>query len=151
MKQRKNPEHDLVQSIRRAYDHISSRLTELVGPTTLRASEREGPAGASCRVLQNGTEVSRFSMTCVPGCSAVVIFHGIEVNSVFRGKGLGSLLHEMRLLSAEYAGRQLALATTRVDNPPQNATMQKFNWAQAAKFKSELTGNQVYLWMRSIG
>lgn len=69
-----------------------------------------------------------FHLSFMPGNRRTLISHGVEVEGVARGRGLGSAMCLLRELAAVEAGVTLMLATVRDDNAAEIQVLDKFGW-----------------------
>ena len=94
------------------------------------------------------SELARFHISQMPGCRAVAIFSRSWVRSDYQGKGIGTLLHKMRLDAAKAGGFSVAICTIDVNNKPQRAILEKFRWVdRGSPFTNADTGHTVQVWM----
>lgn len=89
-----------------------------------------------------------FYLTQMPGCCAILVSHNVSVGDVWRGKGLGKLLLDIRLKAARLAGYTKLAATTNQNNTREIHILQKAGFEKKEEFKSIRTGNTVFLWVR---
>lgn len=73
-------------------------------------------------------EVSRFSISILPGCRKVVVFHGVTVEPTHRNQGLSKLLHGYRLAVAERYGAKTAMCTVLVGNSVEKKILTGYGW-----------------------
>lgn len=86
-------------------------------------------------------------LTTLPGCSQVVVSHGVYVPKGERGKGLGLEANVARLAYAfGDLGYDYMLCTVRGDNLPQIRIMNKVGWKKLAEFTSSNTGHLILLY-----
>jgi GNAT superfamily N-acetyltransferase len=76
---------------------------------------------------------TEFSISCLPGCKNVVVFHKVSVDPTRRSHGLGSYYHLIRLRIARKFGANLVLATVLQGNSMEKEILKKFGWSMAAQ------------------
>lgn len=101
-------------------------------------------------------EVATFGMTPMWGNQLVVWVSDAFVAKEFRGRGVGSLLHELRLRAAQDAGVRLLLCTVHRGNLPQEAIMKKYGWEETSSpgnvsYSNQTNNPNVFsLWVKHI-
>lgn len=95
--------------------------------------------------------VASFRITALPGCSPVGVFNKVHTAVMFRGIGVGKLLHEFRVDLARYLGYQLLLCTVETGNVAQTVILNRYEWTRITVFHNPKTGNTIGTWMKSIG
>lgn len=96
--------------------------------------------------LKSGADhLASFQLNLMPACPNICISHGAYVNSEFRGRGLGSLLHDLRLQIARYWGCQYVMATDDFANTAQSRILKNARWRKLLTFKNYLTDHDVNL------
>lgn len=85
-----------------------------------------------------------------PSCPAMCIFRNVKVHEEYRGKGIGTLYHQIRLQHARNLGYSVAFATIDLKNEPQFKIMQKFDWVVVNSIKNEKTGNIIYTYQKLL-
>ena len=104
---------------------------------------RYEPGQAHC----NDLYVGGFTYSAVIGCPYLVAFGGADISPRFRGKGLGSLFHDLRLKDATESGFAAAICTVREGNAPQERIMDKFGWRKANSFVKK---NRIAIWTKEL-
>jgi GNAT superfamily N-acetyltransferase len=82
-----------------------------------------------------GEEISSFTITFIQGSRHLVVFEQVKVAPVFQGKGLGDLLHKMRLGIARSTEAKIALCTCREENIPQVKILKNNGWVKVMVVK----------------
>jgi RimJ/RimL family protein N-acetyltransferase len=86
-------------------------------------------------------------LTSLPGCSQVVVSHGVFVPKEHRGKGEGKSANVARLRHIwDELGYDYALCTVESTNVAQLAILTNNGWTRLAEFMSSRTGHLVYLY-----
>lgn len=93
------------------------------------------------RTYGNGTgtykareTMGSFFLEPLPGNGHVLVSCHSWIHETYRGKGLGSRLHKMRLDAAKAAGANAMMCTVRADNEAELALMRKFGWEQTWEY-----------------
>jgi len=89
---------------------------------------------------------AKFVLTFLPGNRRVLVSHGVEILSEFRGKGLGRELLRLRESCAIKAGVNLLMATVRNDNAPEIHLLETDGWSKVSDRRE--TG--VALWIKQL-
>lgn len=90
-------------------------------------------------------QIARFSLTQLPGCCGVLVSHNSHVMPTYRGKTIGSLMHEMRIEIGRRYNYTIMLCTDLQNNIPSRKILDKFKWQDAVQFKNRKTSNIVNL------
>lgn len=100
--------------------------------------------------------VASFSISYLPSCSWIVLFHNVEVYPDFRNKGIGKYLHTLRIQIAKISNGTLAMATVERDNYREQGILEKNGWKKMLNFKRK-TWNKVLendknvtLWVKEL-
>lgn len=80
-------------------------------------------------VTMGEQEISHFSISILPGCKRVVVFHGVTVEPTYRNQGLGKTLHGYRLAVAERFGAKTAMCTVLVGNSVEKKILAGYGWS----------------------
>lgn len=75
-------------------------------------------------------EISRFSISFLPGCRKVVVFHGVTVDPQYRNQGFGTLLHGFRLRIAQRVGAETAMCTVLSGNSIEKRILEHYGWTR---------------------
>lgn len=89
--------------------------------------------------------VALFKLVCLPGCCGVVVSTGAFVDTSFRGRGLGTLLNQMRQQMTYDLGYTVLLCTDVESNEPQQRILQSQGWMPREAFVNRRTGNRVLM------
>lgn len=89
-------------------------------------------------------------LTTLPGCSQVVVSHGVFVPPKSRGNGIGKQGQLKRLRLMEELGYDYALCTVESTNDAQIHILTSNGWKKLSSFKSSKTGHKVYIFGRNI-
>lgn len=95
-------------------------------------------------------KIGKFGFLPMPGCRAIVCFYHSEVESAFRGMGIGKELLRIRLEVAKQAGFKAALATVREDNIRECDILRKANFTGIACYPSKRDGAKVIVMWRQL-
>lgn len=85
-------------------------------------------------------------LTSLPGCSQIVVSHGVFVARNERRKGLGTTAGLARRKLIAELGYDLMLCTVDASNSAQLAVLGKTGWHQLTSFISSKTGHTLELW-----
>lgn len=119
-----------------AYD----RLREIILRNTKARFSESYVTGRDREVYVNvadpGRYIGTFAISIFPGNSSILIFHNSQVNSSYRGLGLGGTLHELRLAIAREFGARLAMCTVATGNEVQENILRKRAWKFSHEYDS---------------
>lgn len=91
-------------------------------------------------------QVSRFSISLLPGCAHIVVFHGVTVRPELRHRGVGTRMHQLRLAIAREYGATLALCTVIAGNSVEKRILEANGWV-----KSHDVAVGVEMWSNNLG
>jgi hypothetical protein len=95
--------------------------------------------------------VAAFQLEHMPGCGGILMSHGTWVGHRDRGKGIGTLMQEMKMWLASKLEAGMLLATVIVGNKPEEAILGKHGWKQVGPtFRNVHTGNNVQMWQKIL-
>lgn len=96
--------------------------------------------------LRSGSDhIASFELALMPGCPNICISYGAWVSNEFRGRGIGTYLHDLRQQIAKYWGCQLMLATDDRDNAHQSKILKRKRWKTLLEFDNYISGHKVAL------
>lgn len=98
----------------------------------------------------NHISIADFSLTQLPGCCGILVSHSSCIGSEFRKKGLGNLLHELRIELAKLNGYTILLCTDVVGNVHQKKILDKFGWESIFQFRNKRTNNWVEISVKDL-
>lgn len=91
--------------------------------------------------------VAWFAIQYMPNCGPIAVLCDAAVNHPYQNRGIGTLLHAMRLDAARRAGARVAVATVVQDNAPQIRIMERFNYRVAVPpFLNPVTGRWIAMY-----
>lgn len=94
--------------------------------------------------------IASFTLTCLPGDTCdVLVSSGSFVYTQYQGKGIGRLLHRLRLDIAKECKCQRVLATVRTDNKRQLALMESFGWTKLTEYGGQ-HGSPIGMWVKTL-
>jgi GNAT superfamily N-acetyltransferase len=93
--------------------------------------------------MRFANELGAYEIDNLPGCSQVAVSNQAFVKVGFRGKGVGTKLHQERLKVIEDLGYDYALCTVDLSNTAQISILTKAEWLQIDSFVSSKTGHRV--------
>lgn len=95
-------------------------------------------------------KIAKFGILPMPGCKGICIFHHVEVEPKFRGKGIGKELLKIRQSAAKQAGYSLALATVKSINQIEKQVLYGAGWDFQQSFTNSRTRNWVDLFSKVL-
>ena len=110
----------------------------------------DGKIFVTLRESDKWTMYAKFSLMPMPGCCGICISTNAEVDSSLRNKGLGKVLHRLRISLAQECGYSFLICTDITSNIPQTKILSKYNWEELLKFKNTRTGNEVAMHALSL-
>jgi hypothetical protein len=94
--------------------------------------------------------IAKFGLLPLAGCRGVVVFHHVENEVPFRGKGLGKELLKIRQTVAKRVGYSLAIATVKSTNMIERNLLLSQKWTVSSQFYNTRTGNWVSMYQRVL-
>ncbi|KKL58152.1 hypothetical protein LCGC14_2228280 [marine sediment metagenome] len=95
--------------------------------------------------------VASFRLEHLPGCGGILLSNNSWVNLAHRGKGVGSLMQEMKMWIANKLEAGVLLATVIVGNEAEEALLGKHGWKTVGpSFRNVHTENDVRMWQRIL-
>lgn len=95
--------------------------------------------------------VASFILEHLPSCGGILLSTNSWVNQSFRGKGVGSLMQEMKLWIASRLEASMLLATAIIGNEAEEALLGKHGWKQVGpSFRNVHTENDVQMWQKIL-
>jgi len=160
-------EHFLGTTTRELASEAKAKLSQLTGTTIACQINETNPTGTCVTAVevQYGEEirngvlhkwVASFSITFLPACPNIAIFHGVCTSPDWRRRGVGRLLHRLRLAIAKAIKVTLVLATTDRDNVVEQAILETEGWRRVKnfdRFNAWMPSRQVgalTLWMKEV-
>lgn len=103
------------------------------------------------------TQIAQFNITYLPACAPIAVFHDVSVAHGYRGKGIGKLLHQLRLNIAKAAHCTLVMCTVDRDNYVEQAILETNGWSRVKSFDRQYTWppfnrnkDALNLWIKSL-
>lgn len=87
--------------------------------------------------------IANFFLVEMPGCCGVCISYNSAVLFPYRQKGIGTILHKMRIEIAKKLDFTVMMCTDREANSPQKKILQDNGWKSIDQFKNKRTNNLV--------
>lgn len=87
----------------------------------------------------------KFSLSFLPGCEKVMIFHGVVVHPKYRSRGLGHMLHSVRLSLAKRVGVETVMCTVVLGNSVEKRILRDYRWVC-----STFISPNIELWTKEI-
>ncbi len=87
--------------------------------------------------------IAGFKLVCMPGCCGIVVSTGAYVAAHQQGKGLGTLLNQMRVQIAWQLGYTVMICTDVEGNEPQRVILRTNGWDNIWYFTNRRTQNVV--------
>jgi len=95
--------------------------------------------------------VASFDLEHMPGCGGILLSHKTWVGHSERGKGIGTLMQEMKMWIASKLEAGMLLATVVVGNEAEEAILGKHGWKQVGPaFRNVHTENNVQMWQKIL-
>ena len=94
--------------------------------------------------------VVRFSLSELPGCCGYLVSHNLRVAAEYHNRGIGKLFQEIKFEIARIFGYSYLMCTTTQHNTVENHILTQYGWKQTHSGKNARTGNQLYMWVKSI-
>lgn len=86
-------------------------------------------------------------LSTLPGCSQVVVSHGVFLPEAAREKGLGKLANrERKTMVFDELGYDCMICTVDATNTRQIAVLSDCGWNVLFEFRSSKTGHLVQIW-----
>lgn len=92
-----------------------------------------------------------FELDSLPGCSQVVVSHGMFIGPKDRGQGFSKPEGFMRINRMQDLGWDYALCTVEALNTPQIKQLRENDWRYLDCFVSSKTGHNVFIYGRVLG
>ena len=139
----------LVSAAKKVLDPAMKRLEQLLPKAgvchySLSTSDRELKVTVSAGVSRS-VDLSRFSLSYLPGCHWVMVLHGVTVDPAVRHQGVGGLLHNCRLDIARAVGATTVMCTILSGNSAEKSIIMRAGWRVAIQVSP-----QVELWSREL-
>ena len=97
------------------------------------------------------SHVASFILGHLPSCGGVLLSTDSWVNQEFQGKGVGSLMQEMKMWIANRLETSMLLATVIIGNEAEEALLGKHGWKPiGSRFRNCHTENDVQMWQRIL-
>ncbi len=95
--------------------------------------------------------VGTFRLQHMAGCGGILLSHGAYVARTARGKGIGTLMQEMKVWLASKMEAGMLLATVIVGNEAEEGLLGKHGWKQVGPpFRNVHTENNVQMWQKIL-
>lgn len=94
--------------------------------------------------------IAVFSLAQMPGCCGICISHGSFVYTDYRGKGIGSILNQLRQEIAREDGYTILMCTDVVGNEPQRKLLRRNKWRDILFLNNKRTDNEVALSIKEL-
>lgn len=121
--------YDLADIITPMMGEVALDVSELLeGSVQYDVNDVRTKEEVTCNLYQHGIRIASFTLSLLPGNANVLISHSVWVTYHMWGKGIGSLLHTVRLNAAKAVGADAIVCTVRHDNKRELAILAKNNW-----------------------
>lgn len=107
----------------------------------IQRSERE----LAFEFIREDEHVSKFSVSFLPGCRSVMVFHGVVITPKFRNLGYGKILHKFRLALAKAMKCTTVVCTVVVGNSPERRILEEHGWVMERKVSTN-----VEMWVKEL-
>jgi hypothetical protein len=94
--------------------------------------------------------IARFQLSMMPGCCGICVSTDSFVFPDYRGKGIGTILNQLRQDIARTEGYSVMLCTDVVTNEAQRKLLRKERWLDLFTFRNRRTDNEVALTMKAL-
>jgi len=105
-----------------------------------------GPREIEFRVVPGDTPITQFSISYLPGCRHVVVFHKVSVEPMHRNQGYGKTFHKFRLAVAREFKAKTAICTMLKGNSIEQKILEGFGWKPSVVMSTP----GVILWTKVI-
>lgn len=97
------------------------------------------------------SHICNFQLTHLRGCGGVLVSHNSWVQHGEQGRGLGTLMQEMKMWIARLLEVGQLLATVVVGNKVEEGMLEKHGWVKVGQpFRNAHTENTVQMWQRIL-
>ncbi|GAI02626.1 unnamed protein product [marine sediment metagenome] len=97
-----------------------------------------------------GSHVAHGYLIPMPGCCGVIVSTEAYVNYDQRGKGIGDVMHRLRIELAADRGYTCMICTDITANEPQAKIIKKNGWKLVHDFNNKRTANPVSIHVRAV-
>ena len=94
--------------------------------------------------------IARFSLTQMPSCCMILIFHNSIVRSKYQNSGIGSILFEFKIEIAKQLGYSTVMCTDIENNISQRKILAKNDFIDIHSNINKRTGNKVFISIKDI-
>lgn len=126
------------------------KITTILGPNWKLVTDSVYTTGQYTVMTADEAVASYFYLNQLPGCCGVCVSHNAAVSDVFRGKGLGSLLNQLRIEIAKDRGFGVLLCTAIEGNTRSRKILSKNGWKDIFYFINPKSGNKVHLSIKDL-
>lgn len=140
---------ELSENLKDIFDKYKDKIEDItkkdVNLERSYVSYHKGPGGDFRLSSKNyETTLSCWSLTQLSGCCGVCVSYGaVIVDEELRGKGLGTLLNELRIDLARELGYGCLICTDIEDNIPQQKILNQNGWKKIGSFTNPRTNNEI--------
>lgn len=107
--------------------------------------------GLSHEAQRIGSKVwSRYKLSPLPGCSAVVVSSDSYIGECARGYGLGDHFHKERLKLARDYNSSVMICTVSGDNVIEKKILLNNGWKMIHVFHNKHTDHEVEMWLKDL-
>lgn len=94
--------------------------------------------------------IASFSMKEAPGCCGLIFSFHSNVTQMYRGRGIGTILNQMRQKIAYELGYSAIICTDIESNESQLRILKSQDWAKVFAFVNRRTSNEVGVHMKAL-
>lgn len=127
------------------------KVAQIVGrPVLLKLDKTEHSMYYGVYTKEDNTLISEFVLRPMPGCHGICISHAVKVAENFRGKGIGSILAELRVELCRTFRYSMIHSTVVMDNVPQIKIMNKLGFKLLFEFTNLKSGRKVGFFAKEL-
>lgn len=132
-------------------EKYEGQISAIIGPFTLSNETHKVDwadkvsTGIYCLKTSDGKTISTFRLEPMINCCGILISTAVEVTPSYRGRGLGTILNNLRIDIARFLGYGVLLCTDIANNEYQRKILNKNGWKDIFKFVNPRTKNVIFI------
>lgn len=100
--------------------------------------------------MRFSNEFGFWELNNFPGCNQLIVSNHAFIKKEFRGRGIGTKTHELRLQMAKSLGYDAIICTVKSDNIAQKRILDKSNWVKVFSFMNSETENYIDIYIKDL-